>query len=125
MKHFTITSLVFLALIFTSCGDSAKKENTVTTEQAKQIAEDAYIYAYPMIEHYKMIFVTAIYKESEAYTGPFNIMTHNSTLLGPEYTAIVRPNNDTYYSNLWLNLTSEPMVLTVPVIEALLFVPIH
>jgi len=111
-----LISLVFLALIFTSCGDSAKKEKTVTPEQAKEIAEEAYIYGYPMIEHYKMMFVTAMYEESGAYQSPFNIMTHKSTLLGPEYTAIVRPNNDTYYTTVWLNLINEPMVLLVPTI---------
>jgi len=113
MKKNLIIIFALMMGILTSCN---QKQDTLTSKEAKQIAEEAYIFAYPMIEHYKLMFVTGIYEESEAYTGPFNIMTHNSTLLGPEYTAIVRPNNDTYYSNLWLNLESEPMVLTVPAI---------
>jgi len=100
MKNLIRISLVFIAMIFTPCGDSAKKKDTLSPEQAKQIAEDAYIYAYPMIEHYKMMFVVAMYEESGVYEAPFNILTHKSTLLGPEYTAIVRPNNDTYYSTV-------------------------
>jgi len=37
MKCFTITSLVLLALIFTSCGDSAKKENRTNHLQKEDI----------------------------------------------------------------------------------------
>ena len=105
--------MIGLIVALSSCN---QKQETLTPEQAKQIAKEAYIYAYPMIEHYKMMFVVAMYKESGVYEAPFNILAHKSTLLGPEYTAIVRPNNDTYYSTVWLNLISEPMVLIVPAI---------
>jgi len=113
MKKNVIIILALMMGVLSSCN---QKQETLSPKETKQIAEEAYIYAYPMIEHYKMMFVTAMYKESGAYNGPLNLFVHNSTLLGPEYTAIVRPNNDTYYSNLWLNLKSEPMVLTVPAI---------
>ncbi len=89
-------------------------EPKLSPQEAKEIAKEAYIYAYPMIDHYKTMFALAIYKDSGAYAAPFNILTHNSTLLGPEFTAIVRPNNDTFYSSVWLNLISEPMVLSIP-----------
>ena len=108
--------IIFIGLIigiFTSCNQEQK---SVTTEQAKQIAEEAYIYAFPMIDHYKMMFAQAMYKESGAYEGPFNTMINKSVLLGPEYTTIVRPNNDTFYSLVWLNLTGDPMILKVPAI---------
>ena len=111
------TRLTFLIIgLLIGLSSCNQKEETLTPKEAKQIAEEAYIYAYPMIEHYKMMFVVAMYKESGVYEAPFNIMTHKATLLGPEYTEIVRPNNDTYYSTLWLNVTSEPMVLIVPAI---------
>jgi len=113
MKKNVIIILALMMGVLSSCN---QKQETLSPKEAKQIAEEAYIYAYPMIEHYKMMFVTAMYKESGAYNGPFNLFVHNSTLLGPEYTAIVRPNNDTYYSTAWFNLISEPMVLIVPAI---------
>ena len=103
---------VIIGLISSSCS----QQNQLTPEQAKQIAEEAYIYAYPMLDHYKMMFAQAIYTKSGAYEAPFNVLINKSILLGPEYTTIVRPNNDTFYSIVWLNLTGEPMVLKVPAI---------
>ena len=108
--------IIFIGLIigiFTSCN---QKQETLTPEQAKQIAEEAYIYAFPMLDHYKMMFALAIYPESGAYEGPFNTIINKSVLLGPEYTTIVRPNNDTFYTIIWFNLTGGPMVLKVPAV---------
>jgi hypothetical protein len=113
MKRNVLIILTLMIGVLTSCN---QKQEKLTPEQAKQIAEEAYIYAYPMIDHYKMMFAQAIYKESGAYEAPFNTFKSNSALLGPEYTTIVRPNNDTFYSMVWLNLTGEPMVLKVPAI---------
>lgn len=107
-----ITLILFIGLMFNSCS----QEKKLTPEQAKHIAEEAYIYAYPMIDHYKMMFVMAMYPESGAYEVPFNTIVNKSILLGPEYTTIVRPNNDTFYSMAWFNLTGEPMILMVPTI---------
>jgi hypothetical protein len=89
----------------------------ITPEEATQIAEEAYIFAYPMLDNYKMMFAQAIYKQSPAYEAPFNQLKHKSILTGPEYTTIVRPNNDTFYSIVWMDLRAEPMILQVPAIQ--------
>jgi len=102
-----------LILVLTSCKQSEEK---LTPELAKQITEEAYIYAFPMLDHYKMMFALAIYPESGAYEAPFNVLKNSSDLKGPEHTVIVRPNNDTFYSIVWLSLKGEPMVLIVPAI---------
>ena len=91
--------------------------SNITVQEAQQIAEEAYIFAYPMLENYKMMFALAIYDKSPAYEAPFNQLKHKSILLGPEYTAIVRPNNDTFYSIVWMDLRAEPMILQVPAIQ--------
>ncbi|VAX17391.1 hypothetical protein MNBD_IGNAVI01-1194 [hydrothermal vent metagenome] len=88
----------------------------LTPEEAKNIAEEAYIYAYPMLDNYKMMFVQAVWDKSPAYEAPFNKLKNKAILLGPEYTTIVRPNNDTFYSIVWFDLRSEPMVISVPAI---------
>ena len=109
--------IIFIGLIigiFTSCN---QKQETLTPEQAKQIAEEAYIYAFPMLDNYKMIFVQAVWEESPAYEAPFNQLKNKAVLLGPEYTTIVRPNNDTFYSIVCLDLRGEPMVISVPAIS--------
>lgn len=101
------------ALFLTSCNHQTNK---LTPDEAKQIAEEAYIFAYPMIEHYKMMFAMAMYPESGAYTAPFNEIKHNPELSGPKDTIIVRPNNDTFYSSVWFDLSGQPQILEVPAI---------
>ena len=61
-----------------------------------------------MLENYRTMQVQAI--------GPdrFNRFTHAAEIMGPEYKDIVRPNNDTLYSTLWLDLRAELMVLHIP-----------
>ena len=91
--------------------------NNLTSQEIKQIAEEAYIYAYPMLDNYKMMFAMAIYQDSPAYEKPFNEFINVSVLHGPDYTAIVRPNSDTFYSGIWLDLRAEPIVLQVPAVQ--------
>jgi len=111
MKKFIVPVVVLLSLLLVSCGQQQKK---ITSEEARQIAEEAYIFAYPMLDHYKMMFAMAMYPESGAYTAPFNVIFHNPELSSPKDTIIVRPNNDTFYSAVWFDLSEQPQILKVP-----------
>jgi len=86
----------------------------VSPDEARRIAKDAYIFAYPMLENYKTMYLQAVDKQSGGYLAPFNQFFHFRQLLGPEFTEIVAPNNDTLYSIAWLDLGAEPMILSLP-----------
>ena len=111
MKKTLTLILVVTAFIASACNSKPK---ALTPEEAKQISEEAFIYAYPMLEHYKMMFAMAMYPESGAYNAAFNILANNSKLNGPQDTIIVRPNNDTFYSAVWFDLSVQPQILSVP-----------
>ena len=113
MKKLFLIFTVLACLSLISCEQNRQKP---TPEEIEQIAEEAYIFAYPMIEHYKMMFAMAMFKESGAYEAPFNVLINKSTLNGPEDTIIVRPNNDTFYSAVWFDLSGQPQILKVPAI---------
>ena len=118
MRKIYLTVLVSLMMILSGCAsESGTEEAQLTAKEVKSITKEAYIYTYPMIESYKLMFAGAIWKESPIYDGAFNTLNHKAVLLGPEYTAIVRPNNDTFYSSVWLDLRAEPMVISVPTIS--------
>jgi hypothetical protein len=89
----------------------------VTPEEASAIAEEAYVYAFPMMENYRTMYVQAIDRTAPEYAGSFNQLVHKTELLGPEFKDIVRPNNDTMYSFAWLDLRAQPIVITVPAIK--------
>ena len=81
-------------------------------DSPRAIAEEAYLFAFPLLESYKMLFALSLFEGSGAYEAPPNALSHTHELLGPDYTLIVRPNNDTFYSGVWLDLRTEPMVLS-------------
>ena len=86
-------------------------------QDARDTAEEAYVYAYPMMESYRTMYIQAVDRTAPGYLGPFNQLTHETELLGPDFVDIVRPNNDTLYSIVWLDLRAQPMVITIPEIE--------
>lgn len=114
MKKLLIAVIIFTGISLVSCN---QKKEKISPDEAKQIAEEAYIFAYPMLDNYKTIYVVSIWEESPAFDAPLNTLFNKAVLSGPEYTAVVRPNNDTYYSQAIIDLRQEPMVISVPAIS--------
>ena len=85
-----------------------------SSEEAKQIAEEAYIFAFSMLENYKTMYVQAVNENLPTFRAPFNQFAHMKQLLGPDFTEVVGPNNDTLYSMAWLDLGAEPIVFSMP-----------
>jgi len=112
----TLIALAFCTMMISTSYAQNVPENITTPEQAKQIAKEAYVFAYPTLEVYKTMYVQAINKKSPDYKGEVNKFHHMTKLLDADFTAITAPNNDTYYSFLWMDLNSEPLVVTVPII---------
>lgn len=86
----------------------------LSAEEARELAEEAYTFAYPMLENYRTMLNSAVLEDSPSYGAPFNEFHHNTQLLDASFTTVVRPNTDTLYSSAWLDLRSEPVVLSVP-----------
>ena len=97
--------------------DMAAGVPTPTIAETKAIAEEAYVYAFPMIANYKAMYQLAIDKSSSQYKGPFNQITNEARVFTYEDTAIVTPNSDTPYSMLMMDLRAEPIVICVPAVE--------
>jgi hypothetical protein len=81
------------------------------------IAEEAYVYGFPMIAGYKAMHEFAIDKASSQYKAPFNQIHNTAETATPKDTAIVTPNADTPYSIVWMDLRAEPVVLCMPAID--------
>jgi hypothetical protein len=93
------------------------KTISATPEEARAIAREAYIYAFPMVETYKTLYKQAIDRTSPDYKAPLNQLGHSRTVATPNDKFVVTPNSDTPYSFAWLDLCAEPMVITLPKIE--------
>jgi hypothetical protein len=122
-------TIIFAASILTGCNkpddsvaQAEKKDATpgVTVpgiEETKAIAEEAYIYGFPMIANYKALYQFNVDKTSSQYKGPFNQIINEARVFTYKDTAIVTPNSDTPYSLAMLDLRAEPIVLCVPAVE--------
>jgi hypothetical protein len=89
----------------------------VTPEQARAIAKEAYVYGFPMVDDYRVMYSYFVNKEDPEYKGGWNEIHNTSRVYTPEDTAIQTPNSDTPYSTVGADLRAEPLVLTVPPIE--------
>jgi hypothetical protein len=85
-------------------------------DDLRAIAQEAWIYAYPMLMHYQTLEKQVLNPAAPEYVGGFNRFRHYSELYTPGNREIVTPNNDTPYSWAWLDLRSEPQVLSVPAV---------
>ncbi|MCL1586997.1 MAG: DUF1254 domain-containing protein [Actinomycetia bacterium] len=89
----------------------------LTSSQAKAIAKEAYIFTYPLVMMYRTMYLQAIDASSSSYSGGFGKWLILGTAT-PQDTDIVSPNNDTPYSYAWVDLRTEPWVLTIPHVHA-------
>ncbi|MGG5240706.1 DUF1254 domain-containing protein [Pseudomonas lurida] len=90
---------------------------TATPDEARAIAKEAYLYGVPVVEMYKRLYTQAVDKGGANYKAPFNHIGNTAQVFTPKDTAFATPNADTPYSFVWMDLRSEPLVLTLPKIE--------
>lgn len=91
--------------------------STLTPQEARLIAKDAFIYAYPMVDSYRILFSFFLWPNNDEYKGPLNELLGEARLFTPSATTIQTPNADTPYCVVGADLRAEPLVLTVPVID--------
>jgi hypothetical protein len=85
--------------------------------EVRTIAEEAYIYGFPMVDAYRIENAYFIDKGSPEYKTPCNAIASFVRVFTPADTVVQTPNSDTPYSFAGLDLRAEPVVLTVPRID--------
>jgi hypothetical protein len=111
---------ILMALAVAAIGPlSCNKENGPVSEAVsnKDIYRDAYIYGFPMVMNYGVMYEYFVDKNSGQYKAPFNQIYNEARVFTPKDTAIITPNSDTPYSFVGLDLRAEPIVLCVPKVE--------
>jgi hypothetical protein len=80
------------------------------------IAVEAYVYLYPMVTmDITRKQMTNVEKwDGKGISAPMNTFGHFRAFPPLDFKTVVRPNFDTMYSSLWLDMTTEPMILTLP-----------
>jgi hypothetical protein len=92
----------------------AKAADSISEQKAHDIGVDAYVYFYPLVtmEITRRQMTNA--ELGKGLGGPMNLFVNIPEYPTADMKAVVRPNFDTLYSSAWLDLTKEPMVISVP-----------
>ena len=86
--------------------------------QQERMAAEAYIYTYPLVlMEVTRQQMTNMPLGENPNRGPMNTFAHIPAFPSAEFREVVRPNFDTLYSLAWVDVNSEPMILSVPEVK--------
>jgi hypothetical protein len=93
-------------------------------EDAQILAEDAYIFGYPLVvmDVARRIHTAVPFPTPQA--APTNQFAHTRVVAGAHDKDIVRPNADSLDSVAWLDVSKEPVILRIPLIDRYFLFPI-
>jgi hypothetical protein len=116
MSPFFATAAVALTIASAPiCIDTAKAQQSATEQEAYAIGVDAYLYLYSLVtmDITRKQF-TNIESGKELGKGPMNTFSSVPEYPPANFKSVVRPNFDTLYSLGWLDLTKEPVIVSIP-----------
>lgn len=88
---------------------------TTCEKEAYDVALEAYVYFYPLVlMEATRKQCTNLEAGKKPGFGPPNQFSHMRAYPEADFRAVVRPNFDTLYSVAWLDLSTEPQVVSIP-----------
>ncbi|PZX52050.1 DUF1254 domain-containing protein [Algoriphagus chordae] len=114
--------IVLILLIAFSCSQNNNTTTDISSEipldSITAITKEAYIYGFPMVDNYRIQYDYYEDNTSSEFKAPWNHLGNIARVFTPKDIAVQTPNSDTPYSWSGLDLRAEPIVLTVPEVEA-------
>ncbi|MFK8253377.1 DUF1254 domain-containing protein [Ancylobacter terrae] len=86
----------------------------LTPDEARDIGVQAYTYLYSLVTMDLTRQQLTHLPPSSGLGGPMNSFVNVRAFPSADMRSVVRPNFDTLYSSAWLDLTKEPVVVSVP-----------
>lgn len=112
-----LTLSLCLSAALASVAAAQDASQPLTEQDAHAIGVNAYLYLYPLVTMdltRKQLTNVEAGKAVGGVGGPPNTFDNLATFPPPDMKVVVRPNFDTLYSSAWLDLTKEPMIVSVP-----------
>lgn len=117
----TATALVLIATAACDGGSGPQPAETstdVSTARVREIAAEAYVYGLPLVDNYRIQHSYFVDRANPQFKGAWNEVHSIARVFSPADTTVQTPNSDTPYSFIGLDLRAEPIVLTVPKVDA-------
>jgi hypothetical protein len=112
-----ILNKVLTAAVALSLATGYAAEDRPSIAETKAIAEEGFIYGLPIVMNFNVMYEYAVDKSSGQYKAPFNQIKNEHRVYTYKDTSVITPNSDTPYSSMFVDLRTEPMVLSVPAVE--------
>src|SRR5580693_1021412 len=93
---------------------AAQAQSAFTEQDAQSIARDAYIYLYSLVTMDVTRKQLTNVEPGKGVGAPMNTLFSFPAFPTADMRQVVRPNFDTLYTTGYLDLTKEPMVVSVP-----------
>ena len=113
----TFSGILVLALFstMTFLPAHAQTATKISAQEAHDIAVDAYVYFYPLVTmDVTRKQLTNVAPAPGVFGAPMNMFINIQAFPPADFRGVVRPNFDTLYSNLYLDLTKEPVIVSAP-----------
>lgn len=110
-----VAGMVFLGMTGSALAQTVDPDLSI--DDFRATAEEAYVYAFPMLVAYKVLHDYNVDQKSGAFLAPFNQINNQARVFSPKDTTIVTPNSDTPYSMVQRDLRAEPMVFCLPEVD--------
>jgi hypothetical protein len=94
--------------------DTAQAQPSVTEQEAYAIGINAYLYFYSLVTMDITRKQLTNAEPGKGLAGPMNTFVNIPEYPTADMKVVVRPNFDTLYSSGWLDLTKEPVIVSVP-----------
>lgn len=86
----------------------------LSADEARIIAIEAYVYFYPLVSMDVTRRQLTNVEAPQGLAAPTNVFANIRTYPTADMRAVVRPNFDTLYSSAWVDVSKEPVVISVP-----------
>lgn len=92
----------------------AASADSETDENIWETVEDAYVYTFPLVLMDATETSATNTEEVTTEKAPVNQFIHSIALADAQFKTVVTPNVDTIYSQVWYDMSEEPMVYELP-----------
>lgn len=87
--------LVVPLLLMTVTPSVEAAETKLQPDEARAIARDAYIYGYPMVDGYRIIYAYSVDRTGREFKAPWNQIGSTAAVYTPADKTVQTPNSDT------------------------------
>ena len=117
-RHTFFASCIVLSIVLAVAGCSKSQTPVATGGLTDGEIENIVRRSYQYVAMYNVINKNAMFYGSQTGTDGWNLSVADTALKDHTYQAIARPNNDTLYAGLMLDLRNEPIIVEYPAFDS-------